>query len=126
VPIPSYLFALASGDIKSAPIGPRSTVWTGPDELEGCKWELETDTETFIKAAEKIVSPYSWGTYNVLVLPSSFPYGGMEVSFYGYLHCPRLDCRVQLVTDINIESNLHFRYSHNHQRRQAECRRYCT
>lgn len=77
VPIPSYLFAIASGDIAKADIGPRSTVWTGPEELEGAKWELEADTETFIKAAEKIVYPYAWGTYNVLVLPPSFPYGGM-------------------------------------------------
>lgn len=75
--MPSYLFAIASGDIKSAKIGPRSTVWTGPDELAGSKWELEQDTETFIKAAEKIVYDYAWGTYNVLVLPPSFPYGGI-------------------------------------------------
>jgi len=82
VPIPSYLFAIASGDIASADIGPRSTVWTGPDELQGAKWELEDSTEKFIKAAESIVYPYAWGTYNVLVLPASFPYGGMY-------RCPR-------------------------------------
>ena len=80
VPIPSYLFAIASGDLKFAPIGPRSTVATSPDALEGCKWELEEDTEKFLQAAEKIVYPYAWGQYNVLVLPPSFPYGGMEVS----------------------------------------------
>lgn len=78
VPMPSYLFAVASGDIASAPIGPRSTVWTGPDELKAAQWEFEKDTESFIEAAEKIVYPYAWGTYNVLVLPPSFPYGGME------------------------------------------------
>jgi len=74
--MPSYLFAIASGDIVGASIGPRSTVWTGPEELEACKWELEESTETFIKAAEKLIYPYAWGTYNVLVLPPSFPYGG--------------------------------------------------
>ncbi|KAL9108996.1 MAG: hypothetical protein Q9227_006236 [Pyrenula ochraceoflavens] len=78
VPIPSYLFALASGDIAQAKIGPRSVVATGPDELEACKWEFEADAERFIKAAESIVYPYAWGDYNVLVLPPSFPYGGME------------------------------------------------
>jgi leukotriene-A4 hydrolase len=78
IPIPSYLFALASGDLASASIGSRSTVWTGPEELVGCKWELEEDMEKFLEAAEKIVFPYAWGTYNVLVLPPSFPYGGME------------------------------------------------
>jgi leukotriene-A4 hydrolase len=78
IPIPSYLIAIASGDLKSASIGPRSTVWTGPEELEGCKWELGGDMEKFMEAAESIVFPYVWGSYNVLVLPNSFPYGGME------------------------------------------------
>lgn len=78
--MPSYLFALASGDLASASIGPRSTVWTGPEELVDCKWELEESMEPFMEAAEKIVYPYAWTTYNVLVLPASFPYGGMEVS----------------------------------------------
>lgn len=78
VPIPSYLFAIASGDLASAAIGPRSTVWTGPEELTASKWELEADTETYIREAEAIVYEYAWTTYNVLVLPPSFPYGGME------------------------------------------------
>ncbi|KAL9079344.1 MAG: hypothetical protein Q9157_001774 [Trypethelium eluteriae] len=78
IPMPSYLFAIASGDLASASIGPRSTVWTGPDELTAAKWEFEEDTENFIEAAEKIVYPYAWTMYNVLVLPPSFPYGGME------------------------------------------------
>lgn len=78
VPMPSYLFAIASGDLASASIGPRSTVVTGPEELVECKWELEEDMEKFMDVAESIVYPYAWGTYNVLVLPASFPYGGME------------------------------------------------
>lgn len=77
VPIPSYLFALASGDIATARIGPRSSVATGPDEVAACQWELEADVQKFIDAAEKLVFPYKWGEYNVLVLPPSFPYGGM-------------------------------------------------
>jgi leukotriene-A4 hydrolase len=76
VPIPSYLFAVASGDIATAPIGPRSYVATGPNELEACKWELERDMEKFMEIAEKLIFPYKWGEYNVLVLPPSFPYGG--------------------------------------------------
>lgn len=76
VPIPSYLFALASGDIASAQIGSRSKVVTGPDELHDAKWELERDMEKFIEVAEKLIFPYKWGEYNVLVLPPSFPYGG--------------------------------------------------
>jgi leukotriene-A4 hydrolase len=76
VPIPSYLFALASGDIASARIGRCSHVATGPNELKASQWELEEDMDKFLDAAEKIVFPYQWGEYNVLVLPPSFPYGG--------------------------------------------------
>lgn len=80
LPIPSYLFALASGDIDFAEVGPRSKVATGPGELAAAKWELEDDVERFIVTAEKILKdvPYAWGSYNVLVLPPSFPYGGMS------------------------------------------------
>lgn len=84
MPIPSYLFALASGDIISTKIGPRSRVAAGPDELQDCKWELDNDTEKFIEAGESIVYPYAWGEYNVLVLPPSFPYGGMENPVYTF------------------------------------------
>jgi len=84
IPMPSYLFAIASGDLASTSIGPRSTVWTGPGELTDCQWELEDSTEKFIEIAEKIVYPYAWTTYNVLVLPPSFPYGGMENPVYTF------------------------------------------
>lgn len=84
IPMPSYLFALASGDLASASIGPRSTVWTGPEELKACQWEFENDTEAYIEVAEKLVYPYAWTTYNVLVLPPSFPYGGMENPQYTF------------------------------------------
>jgi len=84
VPIPSYLFAIASGDIATASVGPRSNVATGPDELGDCKWELEADTEKFLQAGESLVYPYAWGQYNVLILPPSFPYGGMENPIYTF------------------------------------------
>lgn len=84
IPMPSYLFAVSSGDLAAASVGPRSTVWTGPEELTACQWEFEDDVETFIQAAEKIVYPYAWTTYNVLVLPPSFPYGGMENPVYTF------------------------------------------
>lgn len=83
VPIPSYLFALASGDIVAAPIGSHSVVVTGPDELEACKWELEESMDKFMDVASKLVFPYKWGEYNVLVLPPSFPYGGGSPPFAG-------------------------------------------
>jgi leukotriene-A4 hydrolase len=78
IPIPSYLFILASGDIATASIGPRSLVCTGPEELVDAKWELEADTEKFIEVGEKLVYPYQWTQYNILSLPASFPFGGME------------------------------------------------
>ncbi|KAK4629228.1 Leukotriene A-4 hydrolase [Fulvia fulva] len=84
IPMASYLFALASGDLASASVGPRSTVWTGPEELKASQWEFEKDTEAFIQTAEKLVYPYAWTTYNVLVLPPSFPYGGMENPVYTF------------------------------------------
>jgi leukotriene-A4 hydrolase len=86
VPIPSYLFAIASGDIVTAKIGPRSVVATGPNELQDCKWEMERDMEKFMEVAEKLVFPYKWGEYNVLVLPPSFPYGGESHTTSSYTY----------------------------------------
>lgn len=85
VPITSYLFAVASGDLACASIGPRSTVWSGPEELLVCKDELDGEIEPFMKALESLVSPaYQWTQYNVLILPPSFPYGGMENPVFTY------------------------------------------
>ena len=84
IPIPSYLFAFASGDIEKAKIGPRSLVATGPKELDAAKWELEGSTEKFMQTVENIVFPYAWEQYNVLILPPSFPYGGMENPVFTY------------------------------------------
>ena len=78
VPIPSYLVSIASGDITGAEIGPRSTVYSEPSFIDNCQYEFEHDTENFIKTAENIVFPYEWKDYDVLILPSSMPFGGME------------------------------------------------
>lgn len=108
VPIPSYLFAVASGDIETAKIGARSYVATGPDELADCKWELEADMDKFMEVAEKLVFPYKWGEYNVLILPPSFPYGGQ--------FCRRA-CGDTLLTPIRHgEPHLHVCYAYHHQR----------
>ena len=85
IPIPSYLFAIASGDLESAPIGPRSVVTTAPEGLKAAQWEFEQDTEHFIQEIEKVVYPYQWGTYNLLVLPPSAPFGGMENPVWTYV-----------------------------------------
>ncbi|RIA99766.1 peptidase family M1-domain-containing protein [Glomus cerebriforme] len=77
VKIPSYLIALAVGNLAGKDIGPRSTVWTEPEVLKDAAWEFE-DTEKFIATGEELLTPYEWGKYDLLVLPASFPYGGME------------------------------------------------
>ncbi|CEP23408.1 LAP2 [Cyberlindnera jadinii] len=78
IPIPSYLFAIASGNIAHTKGGPRSTIYAEPDRLEDSKNEFKEDLEKFIETAEKIVTPYIWTTYDILINPASFPYGGME------------------------------------------------
>jgi leukotriene A-4 hydrolase/aminopeptidase len=76
-PIPSYLIALAAGDIAFQTLGKRTGVYTEPVMMEKAAKELE-DTEKMIEATEKLYGPYRWGRYDILVLPPSFPYGGME------------------------------------------------
>eukprot|EP00698_Gefionella_okellyi_P004917 TRINITY_DN14543_c0_g1_i2.p1 TRINITY_DN14543_c0_g1~~TRINITY_DN14543_c0_g1_i2.p1 ORF type:complete len:616 (+),score=123.69 TRINITY_DN14543_c0_g1_i2:121-1968(+) len=79
VPIPAYLIAIVCGDIKKAQIGPRSYVWCEQELLEASIHEFSADTENYIQAGEKVTGiPYEWGTYDLVVLPSAFPYGGME------------------------------------------------
>jgi leukotriene-A4 hydrolase len=80
LPIPAYLIAVACGALKTKKIGPRSAVWTEEELLEAAVHEFSSHTENFIKAAEGIFKdiPYLWGTYDILILPTAFPYGGME------------------------------------------------
>lgn len=76
-PVPPYLFAIAVGDIAARPVGPRSTVYAEPAVVDRAAWEF-ADIERMIEAAEALGGPYRWGNYDVLVLPPSFPFGGME------------------------------------------------
>jgi leukotriene-A4 hydrolase len=77
IPIPSYLIALAAGAIEERVISDRSKVY-GEKELVDLAAEEFDGIENFIQIAEAYVSPYVWGEYNLLILPSSFPFGGME------------------------------------------------
>ncbi|MEO8546756.1 MAG: M1 family metallopeptidase [Sphingomicrobium sp.] len=72
-----YMIAFAVGDLAFKPLGPRSGVWTEPAMLDAAAAEL-SDTEKMIAAAEQLYGPYRWGRYDMLVLPPSFPFGGME------------------------------------------------
>lgn len=76
-PIPSYLLAIAVGKLSFAPLGERSGVYAEPSVLERAAREF-ADTEQMIEIAEKLYGPYRWGRYDLLVLPPSFPFGGME------------------------------------------------
>ena len=75
--IPSYLLAIAAGDLVFKPLGARSGVWAEPAMVDKAVAEF-VDTEKMIDTAEKLYGPYRWGRYDLLVLPPSFPYGGME------------------------------------------------
>ncbi|XP_007939379.1 aminopeptidase B [Orycteropus afer afer] len=77
-PIPSYLIALAIGDLLSAEVGPRSRVWAEPCLIEAAKEEYSGVIEEFLATGEKLFGPYVWGRYDVLFMPPSFPFGGME------------------------------------------------
>jgi leukotriene-A4 hydrolase len=76
-PVPSYLIALAVGDLEFRALGDRAGVYAEPAVVETAAWEF-ADTEPMMEAAERLYGPYRWGRYDLLVLPPSFPYGGME------------------------------------------------
>ena len=75
--VPSYLVALAVGDLAFQPLGDRSGVWAEPSVLPVAVHEF-ADTEKMIEAAEALYGPYRWERYDLLVLPPAFPFGGME------------------------------------------------
>jgi len=76
-PIAPYLFALAVGELESRELGPRSRVWSEPSVVEAAAWEFE-GIDRFLDAGEKLFGPYAWERFDVLVMPPSFPFGGME------------------------------------------------
>lgn len=76
-PIPSYLLALAVGDITYKPISNRSGIYAEPSLVDTATWEF-ADLEKMIAGAEELYGKYQWEQYDVLVLPPSFPFGGME------------------------------------------------
>ena len=76
-PVPPYLIALGVGDIAFQPLGARTGVYTEPSMLERSAAEFP-EVEAMVEAAEDLYGPYIWGRYDMLVLPPSFPFGGME------------------------------------------------
>ena len=76
-PVAPYLIALAVGDLAFRDLGPRSGVYAEPLTIDAAAREF-ADTERMISAAEALYGPYRWGRYDMIVLPPSFPFGGME------------------------------------------------
>lgn len=76
-PIPPYLIAIGIGDLVHRDVGPRTGVWAEPSVVERGAYEC-ADMERMMTVAEQLYGPYRWGRYDVLILPPSFPYGGME------------------------------------------------
>ncbi|MGH8496302.1 MAG: M1 family metallopeptidase [Gammaproteobacteria bacterium] len=76
-PIPSYLVALAVGDLVFEPMGERTGVYAEPSVVDAAAAEF-ADTERMLETTEGLFGPYRWGRYDLLILPPSFPFGGME------------------------------------------------
>ncbi len=76
-PIPSYLIALGIGDLTFKSIGPRTGVFAEPSMVDAAAYEF-ADTEAMLIACEKLFGPYRWERYDLLILPPSFMWGGME------------------------------------------------
>ena len=77
VPIPNYLMAIATGHLEYKSLGARVGVITEPEDLDRCAAEL-ADMGDWLDKVEAYLTPYIWGTYTILILPPSFPMGGME------------------------------------------------
>ncbi len=75
--IPSYLLAMAVGNVRFEAISDRTGVYAEPSLLDTSAYEF-ADLEKMVQAAEALYGPYAWGRYDLIVLPPSFPFGGME------------------------------------------------
>ncbi|MBM56376.1 MAG: aminopeptidase [Euryarchaeota archaeon] len=76
-PIPSYLLALAVGDVEFRSVGEHTGVYATPDLIDAAEYEF-SEMEDLLVAAEGLYGKYSWERYDLLVLPAAFPFGGME------------------------------------------------
>ncbi|KAF8207284.1 hypothetical protein K438DRAFT_2013778 [Mycena galopus ATCC 62051] len=112
VPIPSYLIAIASGNVRYKAFPKfedkewRTGIWAEPELLDAAYWEFSADTARFLAAEEKIVTPYKFGVYDLLVLPPSFPYGGMENACLSFL-TPSLLAGDRTLVDVVVHELTH-------------------
>lgn len=75
--IPTYLIALAVGNLDASDISPRCRIYAEPETIDTAAWEF-AETEDMIAQAEKLFGPYEWDRFDLLIMPPAFPYGGME------------------------------------------------
>jgi leukotriene-A4 hydrolase len=75
--IPPYLFAFAVGELQARDLSGRTRVWAEPAQVEAAAAEF-AKVEQLMVAAEGLFGPYDWERFDLLVMPPSFPYGGME------------------------------------------------
>lgn len=76
-PVPSYLIAIAAGDLESRDLSSRCRIWAEPNVINDAAYEF-SETEKMLACAESIAGPYPWERYDLCVMPPAFPYGGME------------------------------------------------
>jgi leukotriene-A4 hydrolase len=77
IPFQSYLIAIIAGDVQQKQLGKRTYVITEPEDIDRCATEL-ADLEAHLTTLENYIGPYMWGDYKLVILPPSFPFGGME------------------------------------------------
>ncbi|KAJ7058795.1 peptidase family M1-domain-containing protein [Mycena amicta] len=112
VPIPPYLLAIASGNVRYRPFPPienkewRTGIWAEPELIDAAYWEFCEDTARFLAAEEKLVVPYKFHVYDLLVLPPAFPYGGMENACLSFL-TPSLLTGDRTLVDVVVHELTH-------------------
>ncbi|KAH9949467.1 hypothetical protein B0H21DRAFT_728077 [Amylocystis lapponica] len=112
VPIPSYLIAIAAGNVRYHPCPSiagkqwKSGVWAEPELIDAAYWEFSEAIGRFLSTAETILPPYRFGVYDVLVLPPSFPYGGMENACLTFL-TPTLLVGDRTLVDVVVHELTH-------------------
>ncbi|KAL5518474.1 LAP2 [Sanghuangporus vaninii] len=110
--IPSYLIALACGNVRYRPFPKEkskewsSGIWAEPELIDSAYWEFSADTNRFLAEEERIVGTYRFGVYDLLVLPPSFPYGGMENSCLTFL-TPTLLAGDRTLVDVVVHELTH-------------------
>eukprot|EP00830_Metopus_es_P002985 TRINITY_DN1275_c0_g1_i1.p1 TRINITY_DN1275_c0_g1~~TRINITY_DN1275_c0_g1_i1.p1 ORF type:complete len:658 (+),score=77.99 TRINITY_DN1275_c0_g1_i1:38-2011(+) len=77
IPVPSYLLAMVAGHLEYKKVGQRSGVYAEPIIVNQSAYEFD-EMDSFLNIIEEVLIPYAWGVYNVIIMPPSFPFGGME------------------------------------------------